>query len=54
MSDEYDYKYDSLEDPHVYPGTRILRNKFGIKPILKRKSVCFFVSVAICLGHFVP
>ena len=31
MSDEYDYKYDSLEDPHVYPGTRILRNKFGIK-----------------------
>ena len=31
MSDEYDYEYDSLEDPHVYPGTRILRNKFGIK-----------------------
>ena len=31
MSDEYDYKYDSLEDPYVYPGTRILRNKFGIK-----------------------
>ena len=31
MSDEYDYKYDSLEDPYVYPGTQILRNKFGIK-----------------------
>lgn len=31
MSDEYDYEYDSLEDPHVYPGTRILRNRFGIK-----------------------
>ena len=31
VSDEYDYKYDSLEDPYVYPGTRILRNKFGIK-----------------------
>ena len=31
MSDEYDYEYDSLEDPYVYPGTRILRNKFGIK-----------------------
>lgn len=31
MSDEYDYKYDSLEDPYVYLGTRILRNKFGIK-----------------------
>ena len=31
MSDEYDYKYDSLEDPYVYPGTRLLRNKFGIK-----------------------
>lgn len=30
-SDEYDYKYDALEDPYVYPGTRILRNKFGIK-----------------------
>ena len=31
VSDEYDYKYDSLEDPYVYPGTQILRNKFGIK-----------------------
>ena len=31
MFDKYEYKYDSLEDPYVYPGTRILRNKFGIK-----------------------
>ncbi len=31
MSDEYDYKYDCLEDPYVYPGTRVLRNKIGIR-----------------------
>lgn len=31
MSDAYDYKYDCKEDPYVYPGTTVLKNKFGIK-----------------------
>ena len=31
MSDEYDYKYDCLQDPYVYPGTTVLRNKFDIR-----------------------
>lgn len=31
MSDQYDYEYDSLNDPYVYPGTTVLRNKLGIR-----------------------
>lgn len=31
MSDQYDYKYDYLQDPYVYPGSTVLKNKFGIR-----------------------
>lgn len=31
MPDGYDYKYDCLQDPYVYSGTTILKNKFNIK-----------------------
>ena len=31
MSDKYDYEYDSLQDPYVYPGTTVLKNKLDIR-----------------------
>ncbi len=31
MPNDYDYKYDCLQDPYVYPGTTILKNKFNIR-----------------------
>lgn len=31
MFDAYDYKYDCLQDPYVYLGTKVLRNKFNIR-----------------------
>ena len=33
VPDDYAYKYDCLQDPYVYPGTTVLKNKFDIRDL---------------------